>query len=81
MKQIYFLNKQRDESNFILFFRLLYKASRYELDFKKSFFGSHYNKLRLIKDKYDPNSLFIVHSGVGSEDWDEELVCTRRRRG
>ena len=37
--------------------------SRYGLYFKKSFFGSHYNKLRSIKDKYDPTSLFIVHSG------------------
>jgi hypothetical protein len=26
-------------------------------------------RLRQIKDKYDPDGLFFVHHGVGSEDW------------
>lgn len=51
------------------------QGSLHELDFKKSFFGSHYDKLESIKVKYDPASLFVVASGVGSEKWDEELVC------
>ena len=41
----------------------------------KSFFGDHYNELESIKDKYDPCSLFVVASGVGSEKWDKELIC------
>ena len=59
----------------ILFYFIPLKASLYELDFKKSFFGDHYNKLESIKDKYDPSSLFVVASGLGSERWDKELIC------
>jgi len=53
----------------------LNEASRYEFDWKKSFFGSHYDKLRQIKQKYDPSSLFIVWEGVGSDEWDSSLNC------
>jgi hypothetical protein len=53
----------------------LNEASRYEFDWKKSFFGSHFDQLRAIKQKYDPESLFLVYEGVGSEDWDADLVC------
>jgi len=56
----------------------LNEASRYELNWKKSFFGSHYDKLRSIKAKYDPNSLFIVWEGVGSDEWDSSLNCRAR---
>jgi FAD/FMN-containing dehydrogenase len=31
--------------------------------------GENYARLRTIKDKYDPDGLFFVHHGVGSEDW------------
>jgi FAD/FMN-containing dehydrogenase len=31
--------------------------------------GENYAKLRAIKAKYDPDGLFFVHHGVGSEDW------------
>lgn len=51
------------------------KASLYEPDFKKSFFGSHYDRLRSIKREYDPRSLFLVAEGVGSEDWNGSLTC------
>ncbi|CAA7268872.1 unnamed protein product [Cyclocybe aegerita] len=53
----------------------LNEASLYEKDFKKSFFGSHYPKLRSIKAKYDPQSLFVVPRGVASDEWDSELRC------
>ncbi|KAF9448105.1 FAD-binding domain-containing protein [Macrolepiota fuliginosa MF-IS2] len=51
------------------------EASLYEPDFRKSFFGSHYNRLRSIKRKYDPTSTFLVVEGVGSEDWNGDLTC------
>ena len=51
------------------------QASPYELDWKKSFFGSHYGMLRAIKRQYDPSSMFLVHEGVGSDEWDRDLVC------
>ncbi|TFK31866.1 hypothetical protein BDQ12DRAFT_693389 [Crucibulum laeve] len=53
----------------------LNEASLYEKDFQKTFFGAHYKKLKAIKNKYDPKGLFIVASGVGSDDWDSSLNC------
>ncbi|KAF7777755.1 CAZyme family AA7 [Agaricus bisporus var. burnettii] len=53
------------------------EASLYEPDFKKSFFGDHYDKLRAIKQIYDPNSLFVVAEGVASDEWDDTLTCPR----
>jgi len=51
------------------------EGSRYEFDWKKSFFGAHYDKLRDIKRKYDPDSLFLIYEGVASDEWDADLVC------
>ena len=44
---------------------------------RNPFFGDQYNNLKLIsiRDKYDPSSLFVVASGLGSERWDKELIC------
>ncbi len=47
----------------------LAETSYFERDWQKSFWGSNYPRLRQIKDKYDPDGLFFVHHGVGSEDW------------
>jgi len=51
------------------------EASPYEFNWKKSLFGPHYDKLKAIKYKYDPEGLFIVLEGVGSDDWDPSLNC------
>ncbi|EIW74307.1 FAD-binding domain-containing protein [Coniophora puteana RWD-64-598 SS2] len=51
------------------------EASPFEEDFRYTFFGDHYAKLKEIKDKYDPHQLFVVTQGVGSEEWDDELTC------
>ncbi|KAI0073141.1 FAD-binding domain-containing protein [Panus rudis PR-1116 ss-1] len=51
------------------------EASLYERDFKQTFFGSHYDELRAVKTKYDPQSLFLVPKGVASDEWDDALVC------
>lgn len=45
------------------------------MDFRKSFWGANYPKLKEIKGWYDPTSLFLVPRGVGSEDWDADLTC------
>jgi FAD/FMN-containing dehydrogenase len=36
---------------------------------QEEFWGPHYAKLMAVKDRYDPEDLFIVHHGVGSERW------------
>ena len=36
---------------------------------QRSFWGPNYSRLRAVKAKYDPTGLFVVHHGVGSEDW------------
>jgi hypothetical protein len=36
---------------------------------RESFWGSNYARLLVVKDKYDPDGLFFVHHGVGSERW------------
>jgi FAD/FMN-containing dehydrogenase len=36
---------------------------------RQSFWGPNYARLLAVKDKYDPDGLFFVHHGVGSERW------------
>lgn len=38
-------------------------------DWQQGFWGSHYARLAAVKRKYDPDGLFFVHHGVGSEAW------------
>jgi FAD/FMN-containing dehydrogenase len=38
-------------------------------NWRVAFWGPHYERLRAIKRRYDPDGMFIVHHGVGSEDW------------
>ncbi|KAJ7869376.1 hypothetical protein B0H13DRAFT_2350969 [Mycena leptocephala] len=52
------------------------EANVNELQFQTTFFGPNYAKLARIKAKYDPDDLFIVAAGVGSERWDEWGLCT-----
>jgi hypothetical protein len=52
------------------------EADAYERDFVAAFFGqANYPRLSYVKSKYDPTDLFIVHSGVGSERWDQNGLC------
>ncbi|KAF5335049.1 hypothetical protein D9758_016321 [Tetrapyrgos nigripes] len=51
------------------------EASMYEPNPQHTFFGDHYERLKVIKDTYDPTGLFVVAAGVGSEDWDSSLNC------
>lgn len=53
----------------------LNEADINEPNWQQSFFGTHYDRLKAIKNKVDPNHLFICHHCVGSEDWDESLNC------
>lgn len=41
-------------------------------DWQQEFWGSHYAKLAAVKRRYDPDGLFFVRHGVGSESWSED---------
>jgi FAD/FMN-containing dehydrogenase len=45
------------------------EAEYFEKAWQQSFWGPNYPRLLAVKDKYDPDGLFIVHHGVGSERW------------
>jgi FAD/FMN-containing dehydrogenase len=40
---------------------------------QKEYWGeNNYRRLQAVKKKYDPDGLFFVHNGVGSEEWSED---------
>ncbi len=41
----------------------------FERGWQQSFWGANYPRLAAVKRKYDPEGLFFVHHGVGSERW------------
>lgn len=45
------------------------EADFQQKNWQTTFFGANYNKLRAIKAKYDPESIFYILKGVGSEAW------------
>lgn len=38
-------------------------------DWKEAFYGSNYESLMQVKDKWDPDGRFYAHAGVGSDEW------------
>jgi FAD/FMN-containing dehydrogenase len=44
----------------------------FEKNWQQSFWGSNYKRLVAVKKKYDPEGLFFVHHGVGSEEWSDD---------
>jgi hypothetical protein len=39
---------------------------------QQAFWGSNYARLARTKQRYDPEGLFVVHHGVGSEQWSDD---------
>ena len=50
----------------------LNEGNFFNASWREEFWGNNYSKLRAIKTKYDPDGLFFVHHGVGSEDWSSD---------
>lgn len=47
----------------------LSESNYFEPDWQQSFWGANYPRLLAAKERYDPEGLFFVHHGVGSERW------------
>ena len=45
------------------------ESNYFNESWQEAFWGTNYPRLREIKTKYDPDGLFFVHHGVGSEGW------------
>jgi FAD/FMN-containing dehydrogenase len=45
------------------------ESNYFNNDWQQEYWGVNYRKLKAIKEKYDPDGLFVVHHGVGSENW------------
>ena len=51
------------------------EADAREPNWRTTFFGTNYPRLKQVKRRYDPEGLFIVTAGVASEDWDRDARC------
>lgn len=47
----------------------LNEADMNEPDWQETFYGKNYDKLKLVKQKYDPLSTFYGLTSVGSDEW------------
>jgi len=48
------------------------ESDYFEADWQQAHWGTHYARLAATKAAYDPDDLFIVHHGVGSERWSDD---------
>lgn len=45
------------------------ESNYFQAGFQHAYWGANHSRLAKIKQKYDPDGLFFVHNGVGSEQW------------
>ncbi len=48
------------------------ESNYFEKGWQQAYWGGNYPRLAEIKRKYDPDGLFVVHNGVGSEQWSKD---------
>jgi FAD/FMN-containing dehydrogenase len=53
------------------------ESNYFEPGWQHSYWGSNYARLAEVKRKYDPDGLFFVHQGVGSEQWSADGFTRR----
>lgn len=49
----------------------------FQSDWQQRLWGANYPRLLEIKRRYDPDGMFYVHHGVGSEDWTDDGFARR----
>lgn len=54
------------------------EASFFSDDWREAYWGDNYPRLRAVKARVDPDGLFTVHHGVGSEDWSADGLTRLR---
>lgn len=50
----------------------LNEANHMYADWKETFYGNKYERLLSVKNKYGPQQLLYMKTGVGSDRWDED---------
>jgi FAD/FMN-containing dehydrogenase len=48
------------------------ESNYFEANWQQAFWGTNYARLLAAKRQYDPEGLFFVHHGVGSESWNAD---------
>jgi FAD/FMN-containing dehydrogenase len=50
----------------------VWETDYFQPHWQEAFWGENYARLLAVKGKYDPDGLFFLHHGVGSEDWSDD---------
>ncbi len=53
------------------------ESNFFNANWRQEFWGANYRRLAAVKAKYDPDGLFTVHHGVGSEAWSDDGFTRR----
>jgi hypothetical protein len=48
------------------------ESSYFQPDWQRAYWGPNYTRLRNVKARYDPEGLFFIRHGVGSESWSDD---------